>query len=445
MRIAFIYMNNQRNIGRGAGYVAGAILLAGHELTFYDTLYTNQKILIEDIIKKNYDVLMISSMTMLFLDALEIIRGIKRYRHIPTIVGGVHPTVMRGELLEKYPEIDYLCIGEGESFVIDFLRNLGSDSLYGVKNLSYRRNGKVFVNQTRPPEDLSKLLLFPWQLFRKEAIVEANTGFIYVNASRGCPYNCTYCANGSYLMHYGQKYLRYRPIADVVNELKYLQRTHRPKLFYFGDEMIFINREYVTELFQSIKHELNVPYGCMGRVENMDPQTANILKETGCRYVGTGIECGDEAFRKQHLNRGMTNHQIENAFYLFKKAGIFATSFNMLGFPFKNDDLLTEATIKLNQRIKPDYAQFTIFYPFPGTKLYERCVEMDLIDSQKLPNVKDYYTESVLKGVSLRKKCDEIDKLFNPQGFRYVHRKKEKIFDNLYLKLAHKFKKVKAQ
>lgn len=421
-------MNNQRNIGRGAGYVAGAVLAAGHNLTFYDTLYTTQKILIEDIIKNNYDVLMISSMTMLFPDALEIIRGIKRYRYIPTVAGGIHATVMGGELLERHPEIDYLCIGEGESFVTDFLRDIGSDSLYGVKNLAGRRDGKVFVNQTRPPEDLAKLPSFPWRLFRKESIVEPHTGFIYVNASRGCPYNCTYCANGSYLRHYGRGYLRYRPVADVLNELKYLRRTYRPRLFYFGDEMIFFNREYAAGLFQAVKNKLNIPYGCMGRVENMDPETAAMLEETGCRYAGAGIECGDEAFRGQHLNRGMTNQQIENAFYLFKRAGIFATSFNMLGFPFENDDILTDATIKLNQKIKPDYAQFTIFYPFPGTKLYERCVQMDLIDSQKLSDMKDYHTESVLKGVSLRNKRDEIDRFFNPRGFRYAHKSNRRIF-----------------
>ncbi len=91
----------------------------------------------------------------------------------------------------------------------------------------------------------------------------------------------------------------------------------------------------------------------------------------------------------------------------------------MIGFPFENDDSLTEETIRLNKGINPDFVQFTIYYPFPGTRLYQRCIDLDLIDPKKSAGVTTYYEESILKGISLKKKLAEINSLFNPYKLQF--------------------------
>ena len=437
MKIAFVHMNSDVNVGRGAGYVAGAILRAGYELTFFDTLFITPQALTKEIIKNNFDVLMVSTMTMLFPDALRIIREVKQKKNIPTLMGGIHPTIMGSKLLETHEEIDYLCVGEGESMVINFLEHLNKDSLYDVKNLAYRRNNQVCISPIDKAEDLTKLPPFPWHLFRNKEIVQESTGFLYVAATRGCPFNCSYCCNGVYLKQYGKNYLRFRTIAEVMNELKYLYKTYSPSLFYFADEMIFAKPDYAVELFQTIKQELNIPYGCMARVEYINPQIVDVLHKTGCNYIAMGVESGNEEFRRRYLNRAMTNDQIEKAFSMVSKRGIFTSSFNMIGFPFENDDFLTEETLKLNQKIKPDYAQCSIFYPFPGTKLYDRCIELDLIDHQKLTNTKDYYIDSVLKGVHLKEKIQRINNILNPQGIRIYNAKNRNLFRWLIRRLRN--------
>jgi radical SAM superfamily enzyme YgiQ (UPF0313 family) len=169
-----------------------------------------------------------------------------------------------------------------------------------------------------------------------------------------------------------------------------------------------------------------------------------MLKDTGCAYLAMGIESGDEDFRKTYLNRKMTNAQIENAFYLARKAHIFTTSFNIIGFPFENDHFLTDETVSLNKKIKPDYALFSIFYPFPGTKLYERCIEKNLIDNQKASDVKNYFTESILKGVALGERLKEINAFFNPYGMLFINKNKCNFFSFFMFKLKrihciHKF------
>jgi len=58
--------------------------------------------------------------------------------------------------------------------------------------------------------------------------------------------------------------------------------------------------------------------------------------------------------------------------------------------------------------------QVTIFYPFTGTKLYDRCVKLDLIDPDKANKfVGDYYTESILRNKTLNGKVNEINAIFN--------------------------------
>jgi len=172
-------------------------------------------------------------------------------------------------------------------------------------------------------------------------------------------------------------------------------------------------------LFQAIKDELNMPYGCMARVEYITEDTTDFLANTGCRYLAMGIECGNEEFRNKHLSRHMPTEKIAKAFAIAKKRNIYTCSFNMIGYPCSYDDDLTRETILLNQEIHPDYVQFSIFYPFPGTKLYQHCIENNLIDHDKIRNLSNYYSDSPLKDVSLQEKINEIHWRFNPNGFTF--------------------------
>jgi len=395
MKIAFVSMDPKGAPVRGAGYVAASIPRE-HELLFYcmmnpstDSKYTK---LPEILVKENVDIVMISTTTTLYLDACILIKNIKDAKNIPVLMGGVHPTVAGPELLKDNRNIDYLCIGEGESFIKDFLDNYGKDSLFEIENLAYMKDGKVYSNPIRPPEDLSKIPRFPWKLFKR--VVNPN-GSLNVTATRGCPYSCTYCCNSTFLKMYGKDYVRYRPVKDVIDELGDLRNDYKFKRFHFGDDTVLSNMNYVRDLFTSLKRELNIPYGCMSRVECINEEMVDLLKRTGCKVVAMGIECGDEKFRRKYLNRFMSNDQIRKSFKLLKKANIDTISFNMIGWPFDNDDQLTKITSDFNKEIEPDFVQVTWFYPFPGTKLYNYCVENDLIDKSK--SVLSYHKQSILK------------------------------------------------
>ncbi len=406
MKVALVYPNIEKHVARGAGYIASAILAAGHDLDYYDTTYHPIDTIISDIPKGGYDLLAISASTLFMRHTAQIAAGVKQLSNLKILVGGVHAIIVKGDILRDYPEIDYICVGEGEDFIVDFLRAIeNGDDVESIDNLGYRsKDSAIVVNPVRPCTNLDTLPPFRYDIFHPESVVQnlPLPGFCYVYATRGCPYNCSYCSNGAYLDLYHRNYLRTRNVDDTIAELIYLRENYPIQFFYFGDEMIIFDEAYVTELFHRVTSEVRIPFGCMARVERITPAIVDLIKESGCRYVAMGVECGDEEFRKKFLNRHMTNKQIIDAFAALRAIkGMVLTSFSMKGYPVPYDAQLLEKTHALNKLIKADIVQMSVVYPFPGTKIYDYCVKHDLIDRDKFEQAEDVFSVSAIKNCSL--------------------------------------------
>jgi len=400
-KIAMVYLNTDDNVGVGAGYIASVILQHEHSLTFFNTNCDTIEKIKENVLSVDYDFLFISTNTLFYKIALDLAKEIKAHKSIKVLLGGIHATILKAEILKNNPYIDFICVGEGEDFVIEFLDCYDTPEFYNIQNLGYLdEDGEAHVNSIRPCTDLSSLPKLKWDLFPATSIINPGPlpGFCYVFSTRGCPYRCTYCCNTCWLDLYQKEYLRHRDINVVMEELHYLKDTYKVKTFYFADEMITFNIPYITELFHRVKNEIGLQYGCMSRVERITPEIVNLFRETGCQYVGLGIECGNEEFRKKFLNRHMTNEQIIYAFSELRKVpGLKTSSYNMKGYPVDYDAQLTKDTLELNAKLNPDFVGMSIFFPFPGTKLYDYCIENDKIDPEKFKSVTNYYTKSVLR------------------------------------------------
>lgn len=402
MKVAVVYPNEDRMVNRGVGFIAAVAAEDGHVVRLYDTAYLSTEDVATQVAAEMTDVVLMTSTSPMYATAKDAARKIKERTNVPIVLGGIHATVMGGQVLDDCSDVDYLCVGEGEEFTRELLGQMPGGDVTAIRNLVYRGNdGRPVANSVRPATDLASLPPFDYRYFRQESIVRSGPkpGFTYVFATRGCPYRCTYCCNGSYLDLYGKSYLRKHPVERIIAELRLLRDQHGAKFFYFGDEMIMFDREYVTELFCRVREEIGLPFGCMLRVETVDDGAVDLFRRTGCCYVSVGVECADEMFRREWLNRRMTNEQIYSAFRLLRTVpNMFIYAFFMHGFPVDYDDRLTAETAEMRNRLAPDLIQDTVFYPLPGTKLHEYCVTHDLIDSQKAATVKNYLRESILKG-----------------------------------------------
>ena len=402
MKISFIYLNNDPMVSRGAGYIVMALRSAGHEVLFFDTLYTTDMQAAKDTYRSRCDLVMISATSMYYNRAKAVARKIKRGIDCPIVLGGAHSTVLGAQLLEDCNALDYLCIGEGEEFAVELAERISLGlPVNDIANLAYRTATGVRANPVRPPTNLNTLGPFDHSIFNPNSVVTPQAclpGFSYVFATRGCPYRCSYCCNSTFLRLYNKSFLRTQNIDTVIEELLDLKHRYPVKLLYFGDEMILFDRHYVSELFNRVQSEVRLPYGCMFRPEHLTDGIADLLKKTGCIYAAMGIECGDERFRREYLNRLGTNQQIINTFRILRKKipKIFLVSFNMKGYPVSYDDKLTQATKKLNRIVRPNHSQTTWYYPIPGTDLHDYCEERSLINMDLVSASQDYFRGSVL-------------------------------------------------
>lgn len=417
--IALVYFNVSNAVGRGAGSIGSLLASEQKSFAFYNTLYHPEPLILSHILAGGYTGLMLSVMTLGIDDAIRVANHVRRFSDIPILVGGIGPTAEPLRILQNTGEGVYVCIGEGEGVIRELLPVWGNHKeMRKVRGIAFADAGKMIKNPTYPLEPLEHLPRFLWEMFPREVV--CCDGASYVSATRGCPYNCTYCANGVYLRTYGGKdYVRCRPVMQVIEEMEDLKQRYQTEFFYFQDEMALANPDYAEELFGKVKEKLDLPFGIMARPEALTEKIVNMLSDFGCQYVGIGVECGDERFRRTYLNRNMSNEKLKEAFRLTKEVGMFRAAYNMLGFPVENDAELTESTVALLKELAPDYSQFTIFYPFPGTKLHIKCKEQGLIDPERVKETRSYYQESCLKGRTVRPVVDMLDKMFNPNGFTF--------------------------
>jgi len=403
VKIALVWCNYDRFEAQGAGYIASAVLDAGYELDFIDTAYTPKEEAARKLVAGRYDVVLLSSHTFAYPIARALASAVKTAGNPVVLLGGIHASAIPAKVLLECRDIDYVCVGEGEETVVEFLNALTFHAdPHSIAGLGYiASEDRVVLNKPQPCTDLDTLPRFRHDLFDPRSIVQPGPlpGFCYVYATRGCPYHCSYCHNSNYLDMYGRAYLRAKRVDAVIQDMLYLKANYPAKFMFFGDEMALGNPPaYLEELFTRIHDEVQLPYGCMARVEHINSDLINLFRRTGCGYLGMGVECGDESFRREFLKRNMTNAQIIHAFTLARTIpGIMLCAYSMKGFPVNYDDKLTDSTRRLVNRVRPHIHQQGFFYPFPGTELRKYCERLQLIDPEAEASVHNLSSGSIIK------------------------------------------------
>lgn len=316
--------------------------------------------------------------------------------HIPTIYGGIHPTLAPEESIQT-PGINMICVGEGERCLVDVCKALEQrKDLFHIPNLWLKNEKKIISNQLRPLiADLDQLPFADRDLFDYPNLYNERRGMATFMASRGCPYSCHYCANKALrsLYHPNGRYVRFRSVENLIEEIKWtVQKYPFFRRVHFDDDILFMKRQWVQEFVNSYPREVGLPFCCNIHPTLCSDETIRMLAEAGCDEVRIGLESGNATIRELVLNRHMSNDLIIKAFHMAKAQGIKAKSFNMIGIPHENPASILD-TIKLNARAGVDEIQHTIFHPYPGTRLFEICQEENIFSNR---SVSSYYIGSIL-------------------------------------------------
>lgn len=313
-----------------------------------------------------------------------------------TIMGGVHPTFDNSVL--HAPGVDAICVGEGDHAFPEFLDAFGTDAMYGIPNMHYRlADGTTRSNAIRPlVEDLDSLPFPDKEMVYAESFFQKELPIRLFSASRGCPYNCSYCFNHSYNEMYKGlgKVLRTKSVPYLIEEIRRVISRRPTKFLRFHDDIFGANRKWLEEFAEVYPREIGLPFSCYARPNMISEGYCAGLKKAGCHSVVIAIEAGNERIRADVMRRNMGNDKIIAAFDLLRKSGLRTYCLNMMGLPGETEENFLE-TIAINQDCKVDYADCSIFQPYPGTDITKYCLDNGYLSAGK-DNWGSQYSGSVL-------------------------------------------------
>lgn len=400
MRILFFYRNAE---WLGIEYLSGALKKAGHEtdlvfdpgagdieykFKFLERSFDLTKHMLKKAKAYAPDLIAFSSLTNLYPWVSRMANLIKQQMPTPIIVGGLHPTIMP-ELVINNPDIDMICIGEGEEALLELAESMdGGGSDYSIRNIWFKRNGTIIRNPIRPLMQNLDSLSFPDKdIFRQYGCFSER---IYVMSGRGCPYQCTYCFNSYYrklLAGQGASYVRRRSVSSIINEIIYFKKRYKNvKEVFFYDDIFTIDDAWIKDFCRAYKKEIRLPFKILVHPQTVKRETMGLLADAGCIYVDIGIESGSEDIRRRLLKRSMSNKDIVNAARILKEVGIKFCTLNIVGFPTETRSQMWQ-THELNELIRPDGTIVSVFYPFPKTELADFCIERGYISKAEYDKV----------------------------------------------------------
>lgn len=405
MNIGLVYLNRSKTIHMGLAYISAVLKAHNHKVTLFDTAFMSDAEIVFALEDSGINLLMFSVHSIALHHAKELSRRVKYvYPSMRILWGGWH-VLIDPEGCIANPSVDMICIGEGESATLELVENPDRTD---IKNIWFKdKDGGIIINDMRPPEDIDRLPFPDRDIFNRVCLEDQN-GLFHFTTLRGCPYRCSFCCNYKILDLYKDincKYIRYRDIDKVIEEMIVCILKYSPREFFFTDEMFLTDKKRIEEFCRKYKESMiDIPFGFMARPERITEELLLLLKDAGCKRIHIGIESGNEDYRRKYLNRHMTNETIINAFDLCRRHGILTASFNMIGLPFETPETIRD-TFELNRRCDPDIFQVTILYPFIGTAIREIYRENNMIDfrEEHQNRSNNYYDSCITRdiGVSL--------------------------------------------
>lgn len=341
------------------------------------------------------DFLAISVLTPNFSYMHQIVKEIRARYNIPTLAGGPHGTYFP-EIIQE-DAIDYVFRGESDiafPMFLDCVEN--SESIKDIPNLVYMDNDEVKTNQIMNLVSNLDSLPFPDRELFIEYKQFYKSDVRSVMASRGCPYSCSYCFNNEYQEIYkglGER-LRVRSVDNVVAECKELKEHYGAKMIHFFDDIFPFKKEWVEEFSEKYNREVKLPFLTNTSFNVCSEHYLSNLSKAGCKCLLIGVETGNEYFREKILFRKMKNKMMIEKAKLIHSYGIKIYTQNLVGIPHGSLELDIE-TLKLNIKLKADYAGAYLCQPYPRTPIEKIARESNLLEDGKGFNRSFYYSSNL--------------------------------------------------
>ena len=331
-------------------------------------------------------VVAVSCLTTDFPFSLTLVRAAKKINsETVSLYGGIHPTIAPEQVI-SHPEVDFVCVGEGEDTIVEFLEYLehGRD-VSTVKNIVAKKGDAIIKNSMRSLVSLDDIPFQDLSGFEEFHFYRPFDGKVYrmasIEVSRGCHFPCSYCVNHSLRGIYKGlgSYHRVKSVWRAIDEIVFLKDRYDFEFFRFWDEdFTSHNLKFLTEFSKAYIEKVNLPFLVYARCETITDEKVRILKDMGCKTFAVGIESGNEWIRRNVLNRNVSNQTMLEKIGIIHKYNIRVSAYNMIGLPFETRETIFD-TIHLNRTSKTATSSVVFLEPYPATKIMDILVKENLV------------------------------------------------------------------
>ena len=330
----------------------------------------------------------------------------KRFPDSFIVLGGEHATACAEYILSSCEEVNLCVQGEGEETLVELVDVLrGKGNLSSVSGIVYRSpNGIENTSRRERVRDVDDIPRPAWDLVPMGNYFERKLGHGFSNgrnmpimATRGCPYQCTFCSSPQM---WTTTWIARDPI-KVVDEMEYYIEKYGAENFDFYDLTAIIRKDWILifarELLRrNLKITYQLPTGT--RTEAIDEEVVELLYKTGCIWMSYAPESGSPETLK-HIKKKIKICNVKSSIRAAYKHKL-KIMVNLIIFPNDTPKDVWE-TFKFMLRcswLGVNDMVFAPFVPYPGTELYKELVQegriLDLSDEyfSSIPSYSDFST-----------------------------------------------------
>ncbi len=332
----------------GLLYLA-AVTPPGHEILYFEAESDGAEP------KELYscELVAISTFSAQIFEAYAIARRLRK-AGVKVAMGGLHVSALPDEAADH---ADYVIVGEGENTWPEV-----------VKAAELGEASRVFRASEFEPVDVKSLPVPRYDLLGSRPYNRYT-----VQATRGCPWRCDFCASTVML----QMPYRRRPVEQIARDIRAIQRMNPQAFVEFADDNTFVDKAWGKDLCRALI-PLKVKWFTETDVSVADdPELLDLMRLAGCRQVLIGLEspsAGPLQGVEQRANRkARWASRYAEAIRAIQYQGITVNACFILGLDGQKADAFREI-LEFVVQAEPFDVQITILTPFPGTPLYERLL-----------------------------------------------------------------------
>ena len=379
----------------GPAYIAGAVRESGREVEVFDCLFADDLIggLEEKLSAFGPDVVGLSITTVTgdildpesefgtkYIDFRPRIRDLvgvaKRHSDAVIVPGGCGFNYYARDWLD-YLDLDYGLRGEAEhSFPLYIEKLEKGEEKAIVPGCIIREDGQFRMVDRDWVRHFDTTALPAYDLFDLDQYRKLGLPFALFT-KRGCAFKCTFCPHSSLE---GRPY-RLKSPKRVVDEIEHVTETTGATSFNFCDNSFNCPKSHAEAICREIiDRRLKIKWqtGAMKPLR-MTRDFCQLIKDSGCDYVGLSIESASEAMLA-HMGRGYGVEDIEEALSNLSDSDISFGVFTLLGAPGETPETITETFKIIDNYPKIDQTSVNI-----GIRLWthhQRVLEIARRDGQ---------------------------------------------------------------